>query len=109
MGVLLQGCVGWSGHSVWCLCIGLGVQTVAECKVDKLVEQMKNGNYFLLYRNTVPGGLFAFSNSVSWVLLEEMIFHKSQSYTSGWFVLDKSLNGSIRNVVSHLKQRSGES
>lgn len=47
------------------LCIGLGVQTAAEHKIKMLVEQMKNGNYFLLQRSTLPGGLFAFSNSVS--------------------------------------------
>lgn len=35
---------------------GLGVQTVAEHKVKKLAEQMKNSNYFLLHRNTLPGG-----------------------------------------------------
>lgn len=100
LGVLLQGCVGWSGHLVWCLCIDLGVQTAAKHKVKKLVEEMKNGNYFLLYRNTLPEGLFAFSNSVLWVLLEEIIFHNSQSYTSGWFVLDKSLNESIHQEHS---------
>lgn len=44
---------------------------------------MKNGNYYLLHRNTLSGGLFAFSNSVSWVLLEEMIFHGSQSVSCG--------------------------
>lgn len=63
---------------VWCRCIGLGVETAAEHKVKKLVEQMKNGDYFLLQRNSIPGGLFAFINSVS---LEEMNFHKYQWYT----------------------------
>lgn len=63
---------------------------------------MKNGNYFLLHRNTLSGGLFAFSNSVSWVLFEEIIFHRSQSVTS--FELDKSLHESIRNTVPQIKK-----
>lgn len=37
------------------------MQTVSEPEGKKSVEQMKNDNYFLLYRNTLPGGLFAFS------------------------------------------------
>lgn len=83
-------------------------QTVSEPRGKKSREQMKNGIYFLLYRNTLPGRLLAFNNSVSLVLLEEMIC-KSLYYTSGYFVPDKSLNESIRNILAHLKKRSGES
>lgn len=83
-------------------------QTVLKPKGKKSVEQMKNGSYFLLYRNTLPGRLSAFNNSVSLVLLEEMVC-KSLSYTSGYFVPDKSLHESIRNILAHLKKRSGES
>lgn len=101
-----MGAVGWSEHKVWWLCVGLG--KLSKPKGEKSVEQMKNGSYFLLYRNTLPGGLFAFSNSVSLVLLEEMVC-KSQSYTSDYFVPDKSWNESIRNILAHLKKRSGES
>lgn len=48
------------GQDTWSL-YWFRCKTAAEHKIKMLVKQVKNGNYFLLQRNTLPGGLFAFS------------------------------------------------